>query len=88
MSDIEGNIYDFPKPDKAPDPVNNPRHYIRGGVEAIDIIEHVAKDYPADMAYHVGNILKYLIRAPHKGNMRQDLSKATWYLNRANERCP
>ncbi|MFZ9654656.1 MAG: DUF3310 domain-containing protein [Limnohabitans sp.] len=41
--------------------------------------------YPPAMAYHVGCILKYLWRAPHKGSFAQDLKKAHWYLERALE---
>jgi hypothetical protein len=63
--------------------VNRPAHYTQGGVEVIDIIEQITKDYPPAIAYHIGNILKYLARAPHKGAMQQDLAKANWYLTRA-----
>jgi hypothetical protein len=27
-------------------------------------------------------VVKYLTRADHKGNRKQDLEKALWYLNR------
>jgi hypothetical protein len=63
--------------------VNRPAHYTQGGVEVIDIIEQITKDYPPAIAYHIGNILKYLARAPHKGAMQEDLAKANWYLTRA-----
>ncbi len=63
--------------------VNRPPHYTQGGVEVIDIIEQITKDYPPAIAYHIGNTLKYLARAPHKGAMQQDLAKANWYLTRA-----
>ena len=29
-----------------------------------------------------GNVIKYLTRAPYKGNEVQDLEKARWYLER------
>jgi hypothetical protein len=67
----------------AGDPVKRPQHYTRGEVEVIDYIEQVVKDYPPEVAYHIGNVLKYLSRAPHKGAMQQDLEKAEWYLRRA-----
>lgn len=63
--------------------VNHPAHYRAGGIEAIDYIEQVVAHYPPEIAYHVGNALKYLARAPHKGAMQQDLAKGSWYLTRA-----
>ena len=59
-----------------PDPVNHPAHYKVGGIETIDFIE--AKK----LNYNIGNVVKYLTRADHKGNRKQDLEKALWYLNR------
>ena len=58
------------------DPVNHPAHYKVGGIETIDFIE--AKK----LGYNLGNVVKYLTRADHKGNRKQDLEKAMWYLNR------
>lgn len=58
------------------DPVNHPPHYKVGGVETIDFIE--AKG----LGYNLGNVVKYLTRADHKGNKVQDLEKARWYLER------
>jgi transposase len=60
-----------------PDPVNHPWHYKVGGIETIDFIE--AKG----LTYHLGNAVKYISRADHKGNRKQDLEKAKWYLERA-----
>jgi hypothetical protein len=60
----------------APDPVNNPAHYTAGGIETIDFIE--AKK----LNYNIGNVVKYLTRADHKGNKLEDLRKAQWYLSR------
>ena len=59
-----------------PDPVNHPWHYKVGGIETIDFIE--AKN----LSYNLGNVVKYITRADHKGNKLQDLQKAQWYLNR------
>jgi len=61
----------------AADPVNHPAHYKVGGMETIDFIE--AKD----LSYHLGNAVKYISRADHKGNRKQDLEKAKWYIERA-----
>jgi hypothetical protein len=58
------------------DLVNHPAHYKVGGIETIDFIE--AKK----LNYNIGNVIKYLTRADHKGNRKQDLEKAKWYLER------
>jgi len=58
------------------DPVNHPAHYKVGGLETIDFIE--AKG----LGYNLGNVVKYITRAAHKGNASEDLAKARWYLNR------
>ena len=63
-----------------PDPVNHPAHYKTGGIETIDFIE--AKQFN----YNMGNAVKYISRAEYKGNKKQDLEKAVWYLNREIER--
>lgn len=58
------------------DMVNSPSHYTAGGIETIDFIE--AKK----LGYHLGNVVKYVSRAPHKGRQLEDLKKARWYLDR------
>ena len=58
------------------DMVNNPDHYKVGGIETIDFIE--AKG----LSYNLGNVVKYVTRAGHKGNRKEDLEKARWYLTR------
>jgi hypothetical protein len=58
------------------DPVDHPEHYKVGGIETIDFIE--AKK----LNYNIGNVVKYLTRADHKGNKLEDLRKAQWYLTR------
>jgi hypothetical protein len=67
------------------DPVNHPPHYRQGGIECIDVIDQVVAHYPPAVAYHIGNALKYLWRAPHKGASVADLQKARWYIDRALE---
>ena len=62
------------------DAVNHPAHYKVGGIETIDFIE--AKN----LNYNIGNVVKYLTRADHKGNRVQDLEKAMWYLKRELEK--
>ena len=58
------------------DMVNHPPHYKVGGIETIDFIE--AKK----LSYNLGNVVKYVTRAEHKGTRKQDLEKAVWYLQR------
>jgi hypothetical protein len=58
------------------DLVNHPSHYKVGGIETIDFIE--AKG----LNYHLGNAVKYISRADHKGTAIQDLKKAVWYILR------
>lgn len=55
--------------------VNHPSHY-NNGIEAIDYIES------HNMNFNVGNVIKYVTRAKHKGTELEDLKKASWYLNR------
>lgn len=64
-------VVEIAKPDMI-----NPDHYKVGGVETIDFIE--AKQ----LGYHLGNVVKYVSRAYHKGNPLEDLQKAKWYLER------
>lgn len=61
------------------DKVNSPSHYIRNGVECIDVIKLflTPEEYEG---YIKGNILKYLFRYKGKGNV-QDLHKAKKYLD-------
>ena len=55
--------------------VHHPDHYNAGG-EAIEVIESW------DLNFNVGNVIKYMLRAAHKGEEIQDLEKAKWYLDR------
>jgi hypothetical protein len=57
--------------------VNHPPHYKVGGIETIDFIEAKGLDY------RLGNVVKYITRSEHKGNKKEDLLKAQWYLTRA-----
>lgn len=59
------------------DVVNSPPHYRgAGGIEAIDVIEKF------QLGYHLGNAVKYILRAGRKGPKLEDLRKAIWYLQR------
>ncbi|MCI2864578.1 DUF3310 domain-containing protein [Staphylococcus hominis] len=58
------------------DMVHEPPHYQFGKFSARVIIELVGKTYKStSVFYHVGNALKYLMRAPRKNGL-QDLKKA------------
>lgn len=67
--DSNGNI-------KTPDLVNSPEHYQGNGIEVIDIIDSF------ELNFALGNAIKYILRADKKGNRKQDLEKARWYLNK------
>lgn len=58
------------------DAINHPPHYNFSSIEPIDVIE----DW--QLGFHLGNAVKYIARAEHKGTARQDLRKALWYLQR------
>ncbi len=75
------NAMEAGKPGATPevDLVNHPPHYKTGNMEVIDIIENF------QLPYHLGNTIKYILRAGKKGtqeDMKRDIKKAQWYLNR------
>lgn len=59
-----------------PDMVNSPQHYKSGDIEVIDVIECY------NLNFHLGNVVKYVLRSNGKGSMLLDLKKAAWYLKR------
>lgn len=63
--------------------VNHPEHYTKGGTEVIDVIEYLTSKYPPSIRYSLGNVIKYVCRAPYKGKEEEDLNKGHWYLNRS-----
>lgn len=67
------------------DEVNHPSHYTYGDIEIMEFIEQVTKDYKPELAFAIGNAIKYISRANRK-NGKEDLDKARWYLNRAFEK--
>ena len=54
----------------------DPKHYRDLVPEPIDAIEGWA------LGYRLGNVIKYIARAAHKGQRLKDLMKARWYLDR------
>lgn len=66
------------------DPVNRPEHYCNGGIECIDaMVITFGKKWV--IIFCKLNAFKYRWRAPFKGKMQEDLKKAEWYLNKAEE---
>lgn len=86
-----GDFYITPSRNKKPGPedkinpettesVQSPAHYqLADGLEAIDVIDQSVED-PA--SFYRGNALKYLLRAGKKGDAKQDLEKARYYIDR------
>ena len=59
------------------DPINHPAHYQSPtGLESIQVIEAFG------LGFHLGNVVKYILRHDKKANPLQDLRKARWYLDR------
>ena len=54
--------------------VEHPKHYNQGKYEVIDVIN----DW--DLNFNLGNAIKYIARAEHKSNFKEDLEKAIFYL--------
>lgn len=54
--------------------VDHPPHYTFGGIEVIDAINSW------NLGFELGNAVKYIARAKHKGSELQDLKKAVWYI--------
>ena len=57
------------------DEVNRPDHYTLGKIEVYDFIK------AWELSFAEGNVVKYVVRAPHKGTQLKDLKKARWYLD-------
>lgn len=56
--------------------IDHPPHYTFGTIEVTDAIE------AWELSFHLGNVVKYVARAAHKGDQLADLKKARWYLER------
>ena len=70
----------IPLPKSIEDIVNNPPHYNKHGIECIEAIKASMTDEEYQ-GYLKGNTLKYMWRYSYKGQPKQDLEKAQWYLN-------
>lgn len=56
--------------------VPSPKHYTHSTIETWDAIEAWG------LNFNLGNVVKYISRAGHKGDTLEDLKKARAYLNR------
>jgi len=67
------------------DVVNHPSHYTAGKYEVIDMIGEIVGHYEGEVAYDLGNAVKYISRAGLKNpdKLTEDLNKSIWYINRA-----
>lgn len=61
--------------------VNHPNHYNKGKYEVIDVIEDWS------LGFNLGNAIKYIARCDYKGNKKEDLEKALWYIQREIGKC-
>lgn len=78
MVTVDGLAGDTPEGRaQADNAVDHPTHYVTAaGIEVIDVIECYG------LGFHLGNAVKYLLRAGRKGDAETDLRKAAWYLER------
>ena len=69
------------KKSKQVDPVEQPDHYNKGAIEAIEAIKASMPEHEFK-GYLKGNALKYLWRYDYKGKPVEDLRKCRWYIDR------
>lgn len=79
MADSAARESKYKTGDQRNNPVDHPSHYTYGSIETIDFIESMG----LGTDFCLGNVIKYVSRAGHKGDAVWDLRKARWYLNRA-----
>lgn len=60
--------------------VNHPPHYQSDAKCPVCDQEIECIDITRNMSFNLGNAMKYIWRCEHKGNKKQDLQKAVWYL--------
>jgi len=56
--------------------INHPSHYNQGKIEVDDFIAD------QKLLFREGSVVKYVVRAKHKGHELEDLKKARWYIDR------
>lgn len=57
--------------------VDHPKHY--GGDDVYETIKVIEA---WNLGFHLGNAVKYISRAGKKGDRKEDLLKAKWYIER------
>lgn len=62
----------------------SPNYYYQNGVDCLDVISDVLDFWQAkgDDAFYLGNVIKYVMRAPYKNDFGGDIDKAIDYLNK------
>lgn len=63
--------------DEQQEDVGHQQHYAAMRIQPIQIIEMY------ELGFHLGNVIKYVLRSDKKGEQLRDLQKARWYINRA-----
>ena len=82
IDDITPEQWDALRTKKVPaDPVEQPDHYNKGAIEAIEAIKASMPENEF-RGYLKGNALKYLWRYDYKGKPVEDLRKCRWYIER------
>ena len=77
LVEFKGQVIPIPVERVEPkDEVDHPAHYTHGKIEVIDFIEDQG------FGFHLAQVIKYVSRAGHKGDIFVDLRKARWYLDR------
>jgi hypothetical protein len=64
-----------------PEEINQPSHYMVGGIEAIDYMKAKATREEF-LGFLRLSVLKYLSRAGYKESALKDFKKSKWYLDR------
>lgn len=61
--------------------VEHPKHYRLEGInEVLDVIRYALSEEEY-LGFLKGNVIKYVLRAPYKGELEQDWEKASYYAN-------
>lgn len=64
--------------------VDHPKHYNQGSYECINVMQSIYGNNMT-MDFCLLNAFKYLWRCTSKENLRQDLAKAKWYIDKCLE---
>ena len=65
--------------------VEHPKHYRLEGIkEVLDVIRYALSEEEY-LGFLKGNVIKYALRAPYKGELEQDWEKASYYADLVKE---